>query len=345
MPRSKEHRADCTWLAVAFSGAASISGVLWFALVAPVADRSSALAVASKSAPSLVVSAHSHIRTPTVDALPAPLIGSSPPWLPTDGRGHLAPEIAVRDFFDYFLTAQNAVSAEALDALVRRQIAVQLDGTAAADEALAVWQRYTAYLIALDQVPEAAAAGGDKTDLDALQRYIDQREVLAARLLGKWNEPFFGAELQQQRTDLTRLRIASDTSLTSEQKAARLAMQDAALTPTARAAREHELRQDASIEAIAQAQKQGGSPDALRAQFTQILGPEVAERVVQMRHADDAWQARYTDYSSQRAQIDMQGLPPQQRDAQIAQLRQRLFTDPGDAMRAASFDRGSGSVN
>jgi lipase chaperone LimK len=41
----------------------------------------------------------------------------------------------------------------------------------------------------------------------------------------------------------------------------------------------------------------------------------------------------------------MQGLPPQQRDAQIAQLRQRLFTNPGDAMRAASFDRGSGSAN
>lgn len=140
---------------------------------------------------------------------------------PRAGCTWLARAIAVRDFFDYFLTAQNAVSAEALDALLRRQMAVQPDGTAAADEALAVWQRrYTVYLTELDHLPEAGVAGGDKTDLDALQRYLDQR-----------------------------------------------------------------------------------------------------------------------------AQIDMQDLPSPQRDAQIAQLCQRLFTDAGDAMRAASLDRGSGSAN
>ena len=160
--------------------------------------------------------------------------------------------------------------------------------------------------------------------------------------MGEWNEPFFGAESQQQHTDLARLRIASDSSLSDAQKAARLAALDAALPPETRAAHERARQQQAALDAIGQAQKQGGSLDTMRAQITQTLGPEAAQRVVQMQQADDAWQARYADYASQRAQIDKQDLPPQQRDAQIAQLRQQFFTNPSDAMRAASLDRGSG---
>ncbi|KVL05192.1 hypothetical protein WJ45_10960 [Burkholderia ubonensis] len=37
-------------------------------------------------------------------------------------------------------------------------------------------------------------------------------------------------------------------------------------------------------------------------------------------------------------------LPPQERDVQIAALRQRLFTKPGDALRAASLDRGAAAA-
>jgi lipase chaperone LimK len=333
------------WPAIVLAGTASIGGVLGFAMAPPVADPSSALAVTAVSRPSppRAVGARGEIPTPMADTLPAPLSGSSPPRLPTDGRARLAHTIAVRDFFDYFLTAQSALSAEALDALVRRHIAVQLEGTAAADEALAVWQRYTGYLRALDQLPEttAADADADKTDFDALERFIDRRDALAARLLGAWREPFFGAELQQQRLDLARLRIAFDTTLNAEQKTAHLALHDAALPLAERAAREVALRQEASIEAIAQAQQQGGSTDTLRARLTPMLGPEAAERAVQMHEADAAWHARYADYASQRMQIDRQGLPPRQHDAQIAQLRQQFFSRPADALRAASLDRGN----
>ena len=56
--------------------------------------------------------------------------------LPLEDGGRLARSRAVRDFFDYFLTAQHEVEAHALDAMVRREIAAQLDGTAAQGEAL-----------------------------------------------------------------------------------------------------------------------------------------------------------------------------------------------------------------
>jgi lipase chaperone LimK len=86
-------------------------------------------------------------------------------------------------------------------------------------------------------------------------------------------------------------------------------------------------------------QKSGATPDAVRAQLTQSLGADVAARVVQMQQDDASWQSRYADYAAQRAQIDAAGLSQQDRDAQIAALRQRIFTKPGEAVRAAAFDR------
>lgn len=335
-------------------GAVSAGAALWLNRSPSAHDASAvhAESAVSSAQPALALGKDMAAGTSMSGALPASLDGSSPPALPTDGHGHLARTRAVRDFFDYFLTTQNEISTATLDALVRRQIAAQLDGTPAADEAVTVWQRYNAYLTALAQLPENSATqsqsqsqSGAKLDFDALQLSLDQRDALSVRLMGEWNEPFFGAESLQQHTDVARLRIASDSSLSDAQKAARLAALDAALPPETRAAHERARQQQAALDAISQAQKQGGSLDTMRAQITQTLGPEAAQRVVQMQQADDAWQARYADYSSQRAQIDKQDLPPQQREAQIAQLRQQFFSNPSDAMRAASLDRGSGSAN
>ncbi|MFM0731963.1 lipase secretion chaperone [Paraburkholderia sediminicola] len=346
--------ARSQWLAFVAVGAVSAGAALWLNRPPSARDASALHAANAASSVQTALASSKGMATGAsmAGALPASLDGSSPPHLPTDGHGHLARTRAVRDFFDYFLTTQNEISAAVLDALVRRQIAAQLDGTPAADEAVTVWQRYNAYFTALAQVPQNAptqsqnqSQSGAKPDLDALQLSLDQRDALGTRLMGEWNEPFFGAESQQQHTDLARLRIASDSSLSAAQKTARLAALDAALPPETRAVHERARQQQAALDAIGQAQKQGGSLDTMRAQITQTLGPEAAQRVVQMQQADDAWQARYADYASQRAQIDKQDLPPQQRDAQIAQLRQQFFTNPSDAMRAASLDRGSGSAN
>lgn len=274
---------------------------------------------------------------------PTPLAGSSAPRLPLDPGGHLAKVRAVRDFFDYCLTAQSDLNAAALDALVAREVAAQLDGTIAQVEALEVWRRYRVYLAELAKLPGAGAVA-DKSDLATLQLALDQRASIARRVLGEWNEPFFGAEQWRQRYDLARLKIAQDRTLTDAQKAERLAALDQQLPPDARAERQRVAQQQAAIAQIAQLQKSGATPDAMRAQLTQTLGPEVAERVARMQQDDDAWQRRYADYAAQRAQIVALGLTPQERDAEIAALRQRMFTKPGDAVRAASLDRGAAAA-
>jgi len=279
---------------------------------------------------------------PASAGLPPPLDGSSAPRLPLDAGGHLAKSRAVRDFFDYCLTARSDLNAAALDALVVREIAAQLDGTAAQPQALDVWHRYRAYLDALAKLPEAGAV--DKSDLSALQLALDQRASIASRTLGDWSQPFFGAEQWRQRYDLARLKIAQDRTLTDAQKAERLAALAQQMPADERAARQKADRQQAAIDQIAQLQKSGATPDAMRAQLTQTLGPEAAARVARMQQDDASWQSRYADYAAQRAQIGAAGLSPQDRDAQIAALRQRMFTKPGEAIRAASLDRGTAAA-
>ncbi|MBM2652139.1 lipase secretion chaperone [Burkholderia diffusa] len=279
---------------------------------------------------------------PASAGLPPPLDGSSAPRLPLDAGGRLAKSRAVRDFFDYCLTARSDLNAAALDALVVREIAAQLDGAAAQPEALDVWHRYRAYLDALAKLPEAGAV--DKSDLGALQLALDQRASIASRTLGDWSQPFFGAEQWRQRYDLARLKIAQDRTLTDAQKAERLAALAQQMPADERAARQKADRQQAAIDQIAQLQKSGATPDAMRAQLTQTLGPEAAARVAQMQQDDASWQSRYADYAAQRAQIGAAGLSPQDRDAQIAALRRRMFTKPGEAMRAASLDRGTAAA-
>lgn len=279
---------------------------------------------------------------PNAQALPVSLSGTVPPHLPLDAHGHLAKVRAVRDFFDYFLTTRNEVSVQALDALVRRNIAAQLDGTAAQLEALDVWQRYMAYDQALDRAsPLAPRSQGSGIDFDAMQTMLDQQAALASRTMGpEWSEAFFGAEWRRDHYEIAKLRIVNDRTLTEAQKAERLQALEQTLPPAERAALERQRQTRASIDAIASLQKQGLSTDELRARVTQTLGPQAAERVVQMQKGEDAWHAKYADYAQQRARIEAMGLSAADRDAQIAQLRQHVFTNSSEALRAASLDKG-----
>ncbi|MBM2772374.1 lipase chaperone [Burkholderia territorii] len=273
-------------------------------------------------------------------ALPASLAGSRAPSLPVGPDGHLAKVRAVREFFDYFLLARHDVMPVALDALVEREIDAQPIGAAARRDARDLWPRYRACIAAFDAQPGAALAGAG-LDPDAISGELERRAALARRWLGDWSTPFFDAEFRRQHDDLDRVRIARDPTLDDAQKRERLAALDLTLPPGERDARARAARQRDAIATIARLDGQRATTDALRAQ----LGADVAARVARMQQDDDAWQARYRDYASERDRLDAQQLAPDARDARIAQLRQRDFPDPADALRAASLDAGRAAAS
>lgn len=331
---------------------AAVTAALWYFNTPAGASRQGAQHAASAADARPVQAAASWAAAGPVAAssLPVSLAGSMPPRLPLDARGQLSKARGVRDFFDYFLTAQNEMPASALDALVRREIAAQLDGTAAQTEALDVWQRYQSYRAALARLAPLAAplstsdaSRGNLGELDAMQASLDERASVASRTLGpEWNEAFFGPDWRRAHNMIERLRILRDPTLSADQKTARLAALDESLPAAERDAADHAKHARENVDAVAKLEQQGLSIDQLRAQATQTLGPQAAQRIVQLRQSDDAWRAKYEDYASQRARIDAMGLPLTERDAQLAQLRERTFANAADRLRAASLDRGAG---
>jgi lipase chaperone LimK len=328
--------------AVCLNGAASSdisrTGEAGAARVAGLADSAGA------SVTQRQIGAVGAVPAPGEQPLPSSLSGSMAPRLPLDTRGRLAQTRSVRDFFDYFLTAQHEMSGAALDTMVQREIASQLDGTAAQAEALDLWRRYSAYRDAVPrtaplQAPQQVNGGGSGPDLDAMQSALAERASIAGRTMGTaWSESFFGREWRRANYDLARLRVATDRSLTGAQKAAQLQALADLLPPDERAALEREARLRASVEAIGALQTQSLPAESLRVAATQALGAEVAERVVQMQKDDLAWREKYEAYAAQRTRVDAMGLASADRDAQIEQLRERAFATAGERLRAASLD-------
>lgn len=331
------YRLSAPRIAPYFSIGVIAAVVVWYALVEPQETKN----VPATPIPSTRtgLTAIASPSSASIPGLPASIAGSNAPRLPIDAAGHLVRSRRVRDFFDYFLIAQHDVTSSVLDILVAHEIAAQLDGTIARAEALDVWRRYRAYFTALAQQEGIDEMPGNKFDPAALQLALDRRATLASRTLGEWSVPFFGREQERQRFDLEKLKIAQDPLLNDEQRRERLAQLDRQL-PADTQARQADLTQKQDMVAqLAQLAKVSASPDETRAQVAQLLGPEAGERAAQLQSADEAWQSKYRDYASQRAQIDSQGLATQDRDAQVEKLRARFFSDAGDSLRAASYDR------
>jgi lipase chaperone LimK len=328
------------WLGPASTPAPAVADVDHVTAVATVAM------VAIGSAAPMVAAAD-----PQVPAWPQMLRGTAAPGLPVNDQGQLEHKRGVRDFFDYFLTTQSVLNPVQLDALVRQQIKVQLDGKPAANQAEALWKSYCAYLEALTQLAAAPgystpaiAAGGavvgiTAADAASLQSFIEQRGALRRRFLSEWSAPFFGEEDQALLAFVTRARIAQDKTLSDAERKRRLLEIEQNLPPGERSVEQQEKQQQQWFAAIDQMRQQNLSPEAMREEVAKLKGPEFADRFVAQEQQNQAWQANYDEYAAQRNQIQAQGLSPQDQETQVEQVRAKFFPKPGDALRAAGLDQ------
>lgn len=288
---------------------------------------------------------------PQAPAWPQMLQGTSAPDLPLDARGQLAHKRDVRDFFDYFLTAQSVLTPARLDALVRQQIGKQLEGKPAASQAEALWKNYGAYLDALtrlaaapgNSVPALAAGSADAgitaAGAASLQSFIEQRAALRRRFLAEWSGPFFGEDDQTMLAFVARAGIAQDKTLSDAERKRRLQEVEQSLPAGERAIEQQQKQQEQWFAAVDQMRQQNLSPQAMHAVVASLKGSEFADRFVAQEQQNQAWQANYDQYAAQRGQIQAQGLSPQDQENQLAPLREKFFPKPSDALRAAGLDQ------
>ncbi|MEO6918382.1 MAG: lipase secretion chaperone [Collimonas sp.] len=318
---------------------------------APVASAVADRAGATTTAAAVVASPASAAASLQTQAWPPMLQGTVAPGLPVDAQGQLEHKRDVRDFFDYFLTAQSVLTPARMDALVGQQIKAQLDGKPAESQAAALWKSYGAYLQALTQLAgtagngvSAIAADGATDSLTAanavrLQSFIEQRAALRQRFLAEWSGSFFGEEDQAMLAFVARARIAQDKTLSDAERKRRLQEIEQNLPPGEHAIEQQQKQQEQWFAAVDQMRQQNLPPEAMWSEIAKLKGADFADRFVVQEQQNHAWQANYDQYAVQRSQIEAQDLSPQDQQAQIEQVRTKFFPKTSDGLRAAGLDQ------
>jgi lipase chaperone LimK len=279
-------------------------------------------------------------------------VGPSPPDGPTkprslrgtrvdgglvvDADGRFVATIDARRLFDYFLAGTGEMPGDRLRARIVAEIEKRLPPDAARD-AIALLDRYLAYRERVRTVASSAPADGD------LDGRLAMLEALRREMLGEdAADAFFAEEESQARRVLEIRRVTSDTTLSAEERAARVealyAALEADLPPETREARAAGRLAISLRAAEDEIRAKGGGPDEIQAMRERLAGPEVAARLAELDVRRGEWQTRVDTFRAARARI---AANPTLDDAGRAEATERLlagFTPP-ERRRLEALDR------
>ncbi|WP_052471996.1 lipase secretion chaperone [Marinobacter similis] len=205
------------------------------------AESGTGLATVSiATAPSKLVGQAKAVSVP--EQLPASLVGTSVPagWNQVDSVGDLIPTPALRQLFEYYLSALGEESLEQLVARIGQTLLALQEP--ARTQALDTLRAYLDYKLAISDL-EAGYGGG--TELDAVQMQQRMQEIQALRrawLDSATADAFFAQDEAIDRFQIEKLRISRDPSLTGDQREVALAQAEDALPASLRQARRETRR-------------------------------------------------------------------------------------------------------
>lgn len=256
--------------------------------------------------------------------MPRGLRGTRPSGaLVVDADGHFVPGPEALLFFDYYLSASNELSVEALAELIQRGIRARLDPPADA-EAEAFLGRYLDYLAAGDR--EFRSPGvADGADLERRMQWT--RELRRAHFGAELAERLFGDDETAARVHLERRRLRSDPELAPEERAARLAELEARYPESVRAARARATEPLRYAREESKLREEGATAGEIEQLRVERFGPEAAERMRKLDEQRADWNRRLARYRSERDAILAESfVDPQQRVDTIESLRAEHFT-------------------
>ncbi|WP_246166615.1 lipase secretion chaperone [Marinobacter salinexigens] len=269
------------------------------------------------------------------DEPPASLSGTSVPsgWARVDASGSLIPTPALRQLFEYYLSALGEESMPQLVARIQQALARLQEP--ARSEALDTLGAYLDYKLA---VAELEASYGDLAPSDSATSMQLMQEVHALRrtwMDGATVEAFFFNDEAVDRFQVAQQQIARDNSLTDSQRAEALARAEQALPDPIRTAR----RESRRFEQYEQVQQSlANDPEALSAWRTETFGTEAAARLAELEQSQKDWDRRWQTYSEAReALLDSSGLAAPELERAVERLRSDYFSE-SELVRAEALD-------
>ncbi|ATH82783.1 lipase chaperone [Pseudomonas sp. KHPS1] len=261
--------------------------------------------------------------------------------LQTDAAGNLLLELAVRDYFDYFLSA---VDHSGLDAVIEALLADA--GRRLPEPALGQlisllgdYLDYKRASMALMQQPLDAHQQVDpQAQLQVLQAAFERLDALRrAHFSAAAQEALFGAEQAYARYTLDSLTLQQRDDLEDSQRAQ---LQEQARERLPEALRASEQRQQLALEQLARSEqlwREGADEQQVREFLAMTYDPDTVQRLLVEQRRERDWQQRYQAYRRELAGLQGRGLSTEDGEQLQRQLRERLFASE-DRHRVETYD-------
>jgi lipase chaperone LimK len=254
--------------------------------------------------------------------------------LQVDKKGQLVLTIGIRSCFDYFLASLGEKTEPELITDIRQYLTTTLPSTAL-PYALKLFDQYIAYRHG--QIQPAIQAKTQSPD--SLQAIVLAQKSLRLKFFTPIEaEVFFGNEEAYDLYNINVMRINADSSLTENQKAAKIADLLNQM-PTTLADSMRPLMQFAELQQLTkQIQARGGSAEELHTMRESLVGPAAAGRLDQLDVESASWQKQVNGYLAARAQILKGSGDAVNHEQAITTLRNQTFTSSEDRTRAQTYE-------
>ena len=209
--------------------------------------------------------------------------------------GHLIKSKKIRQLFDFFLMAINDEGLNVCSGRIKEMITMSLTGEAR-KEALAIWEGYNAYRLALPDASTMNEHVTVKEGLPLLENNLDARIQLRRKYLPQEIvNLFFGEEEAYDRYILARMRIHRNSSLAEPEKAAAIdAMADQLPAPLAE--KEANNRKEEMLETEINRLKQTKDSTSVFALRESYFGKESARRLSVLDKKTEALNRRIKEF-------------------------------------------------
>lgn len=259
--------------------------------------------------------------------------------LKADATGDLVLDLAVRDFFDYFLSVADELGPENAIAEIQRYARAYLPERAGnhAAELLSNYLRYKRAEFELQQTPIAQTDLNDATALDLIEQSLNTLKATRQSLFTEQQDSaLFGLEDQYASHTLATLRIMADETSDQQQKREQLSALESQLpnelANNAQITRNQKQRQ-ASIENTLL--NINGDSKAYESLVEQGLTEQKASELIAMRQEHQQFEHSYNDYSLAKNKLDGNASDYQQ---QLHALQKQFFISPEQQTKARLSD-------